>query len=81
VVARLGYSAIVIEADPKAAGILSDAAGVLSRHGIVVRQALADDPDMIPSAKLTLVVEGQVPGTVLAELNSLAAVRSVTVMK
>ena len=47
----------------------------------VVRQALADDPDMIPSAKLTLVVEGQVPGEVLAELNSLKMVRSVTVMK
>jgi len=81
VVARLGYSAIVIEADPRMAGILSEAAAALARHGIVVRQALADDPDMIPSAKLTLVVEGQVPGEVLAELNSLKMVRSVTVMK
>jgi predicted regulator of amino acid metabolism with ACT domain len=36
---------------------------------------------MIPGAKLTLVVEGQVPGEVLAELNSLKAVRSVTVVK
>jgi hypothetical protein len=79
VVARLGYSAIVIEADPRVAGILSAAAGALSKHKIVVRQALADDPDMIPSAKLTLVVEGKVPGEVLAELNSLKAVRSVTV--
>lgn len=81
VVARLGYSAIVIEADPRAAGILSEAAGALARHGVVVRQALADDPDMIPSAKLTLVVEGQVPGAVLAELNALPMVRSVTVKK
>jgi hypothetical protein len=81
VVARLGYSAIVIEADPRIPGILSEAAGALSRHGIVVRQALADDPDMIPSAKLTLVVEGQVPGEVLVELNSLNLVRSVTVIR
>ncbi len=81
VVSRLGYSAIVIEADPRMAGVLSEAAAVLARHGIVVRQALADDPDMIPSAKLTLVVEGQIPGEVLSELNSLKMVRSVTVMK
>jgi len=81
VVARLGYSAIVIEADPRAPGVLAEASGALSRNGIVVRQALADDPDMVPSAKLTLVVEGQVPGEVLAELNGLQAVRSVTVVK
>ena len=31
VVSRLGYSAIVIEADPRAAGILSDAARACSR--------------------------------------------------
>src|SRR5271166_493798 len=46
VVARLGYSALVIEADPRAAGVLAAAASALSRHRIVVRQALADDPDM-----------------------------------
>jgi len=81
VVAKLGYSAIVIEADPRASGILAEAARALAKHGIVVRQALADDPDMIPSAKLTLVVEGKVPGEVLGDLNSLAMVRSVTVIK
>jgi predicted regulator of amino acid metabolism with ACT domain len=81
VAARLGYSALVIEADPRAAGTLAAAATALSRHDIVVRQALADDPDMVPSAKLTLVVEGQVPGEVLAELSALKAVKSVTVMR
>lgn len=81
VISRLGYSALVIEADPRAAGVISAATGALARHRIVVRQALADDPDMNPDAKLTLVVEGHVPGDVIDELNSLETVRSVTVMK
>jgi predicted regulator of amino acid metabolism with ACT domain len=81
VVSRVGYSAIVIEADPRAAGIISAAAGVLAKHKIVIRQALAADPDVFPDAKLTLIVQGQVPGNVIAELNAFKMVKSVTVMK
>jgi uncharacterized protein len=81
VVSRLGYSAVVIEADPRAAGVISAATAALARHNIVVRQALADDPDMNPAAKLTLVVEGTVPGSVIEELNSIETIRSVTVMR
>jgi len=81
VISKLGYSAIVIEADPRAAGVMSAAAAALAKHSIVVRQALADDPDMNPEARLTLVVEGHVPGSVIDELDSIDTVRSVTVMK
>jgi uncharacterized protein len=81
VISRLGYSAIVIEADPRAPGVIAAATSALAKRGIVVRQALADDPDMNPGAKLTLVVEGQVPGSVIEELNSMDTVRSITVMK
>jgi uncharacterized protein len=81
VVSRLGYSAIVIQADPRAAGVISAATAALAKHGIVVRQALAEDPDMNPDAKLTLVVEGMVPGSVIDELNSIETIRSVTVVR
>lgn len=81
VISRLGYSALVIEADPRAAGVIAAATSALARHNVVVRQALADDPDMNPQARLTLVVEGSVPGSVIDELNSVKTVRSVTVMK
>ena len=54
---------------------------MLAKHNIVVRQALAADPDIFPDAKLTLIVQGQVPGSVIAELNAFRTVKSVTVMK
>jgi predicted regulator of amino acid metabolism with ACT domain len=81
VVSKVGYSAIIIDADPRAAGIISAATAVLAKHEIVVRQALAADPDVFAEARLTLIVQGQVPGSVISELNALKNVKSVTVRK
>jgi predicted regulator of amino acid metabolism with ACT domain len=56
-------------------------AELLSRHGTVVRQALADDPEMVPDAKLTLVVEGQLTAEAVAELKALRLVKSLKILK
>jgi predicted regulator of amino acid metabolism with ACT domain len=48
---------------------------------MVVRQALADDPDMVQDAKMTLVVEGELTGRAVEELNGLKLVRSMKVLK
>ena len=81
VVSSVGCSAIIIEADPRAAGVISGVTGVLARHGMIVRQALADDPDMVKDANLTLIVEGAVGGGVISELEALETVRGITVRK
>jgi len=76
-----GYSAVIIEADPRAAGVISAVTAVLARHRVVVRQALADDPDMVKNAKLTLIVEGKLSGEVIGELEGLDAIQGITVKK
>ena len=81
VVEVLGYTAVVVEAEPKSPGVLASVAEILSRHGYVVRQALADDPDMVPDAKMTLVLEGQLSGKAIEELNSLTSLKSIKIMK
>lgn len=81
VISSIGCSAIIIEADPRAAGVISRVTGVLAKHGVVVRQALADDPDMVRNASLTLIVEGAVGGSVIGELEALEMVRGITVRK
>ncbi|MDV3277369.1 MAG: hypothetical protein LYZ69_02740 [Nitrososphaerales archaeon] len=80
-VSALGYTAIIIEADPRSPGVMSAVTAVLSNHGLVVRQALADDPDMVPDAKMTLVVEGHLPGEAMEELNQLKNVKSIKILK
>ncbi len=80
-VALLGYSAVIIEANPKSPGVMAAVAEILSRHGMVVRQALADDPEMVQDAKMTLVVEGQLTGQAMEELNALKMVKSIKILK
>jgi uncharacterized protein len=81
VVNLLGYSAVVIQADPRSPGIMAEVAAILSRQGMVVRQAVAEDPEMVPDAKLTLVVEGQLTGQAIEELHGLKDVRSIKILK
>jgi hypothetical protein len=81
VVSVLGYTAVIIEADPRSSGVMAAVAEILSRHGTVVRQALADDPEMVPDAKLTLVVEGKLTAEAIAELNTVKLVRSLKILK
>ncbi|MDG7007932.1 MAG: hypothetical protein JRN06_06780 [Nitrososphaerota archaeon] len=81
VVSQLGYTAIIIEADPKSPGVMAGVAEILSRHGMVVRQAVAEDPEMVPDARMTLVLEGQLTGQAMEELNRLKVVRSIKILK
>ena len=81
VVSQLGYTGIIIEADPRSPGVMAAVAEILSRHGTVVRQAVAEDPEMVPDAKLTLVVEGQLSGDAMEGLNELKMVRSIQILK
>ena len=81
VVSQLGYTAIIIEADATSPGVMAGVAEILSRHGMVVRQAVAEDPEMVPDAKMTLVVGGQLTGQAMEELHGLEAVRSIKILK
>ena len=80
-VTQLGYTAIIIEADAKSPGVMAGVAEILSRHGMVVRQAVAEDPEMVPDAKMTLVIEGQLTGRAMEELHGLNVVRSIKILK
>ena len=80
-VSQLGYTALVIEADPKSPGVMAAVAEILSRHGMVVRQAVAEESEMVPEARMTLVVEGLLTGQAMELMNGLKVVRSIKILK
>jgi predicted regulator of amino acid metabolism with ACT domain len=49
-------------------GIVAKAASLIAQENIAIRQAVADDPDLTPEPKLTLVVEREPTGTILQKL-------------
>jgi predicted regulator of amino acid metabolism with ACT domain len=65
--------------DPKAHGILANSAMVLTRGGLGIRQAIVDDPELLPEPKLTLIVDKKIPGELIPEMLKIEGVAKVSV--
>jgi predicted regulator of amino acid metabolism with ACT domain len=74
----LGYSVIEIYADPHTVGIVAQAAALIAQENIAIRQAVADDPDLTPEPKLTLVVEKEPTGTMLQRILKIPGVTKIS---
>jgi len=74
----LGYSVIEIYADPHTVGIVAKAATLIAQESIAIRQAVADDPDLTPEPKLTLVVEKEPSGEILQKILKIPGVAKVS---
>ena len=73
----LGYRVIEIYADPHAVGIVTEASSLISQEGIAIRQEVADDPDLTPEPKLTLVVEREPSGDAIQKMLKIRGVTKV----
>jgi hypothetical protein len=72
----------VLEITPvnaKSLGILANAAMLLNRAGLSIRQAIVDDPELSPEPKLTLIVEKKIPGELIPELLNIPGIAKVSV--
>jgi predicted regulator of amino acid metabolism with ACT domain len=74
----LGYSVIEIYAESHSVGIVAQAAALVAQENISIRQAVADDPDLTPEPKLTLVIEKQPSGTILQKMLKIPGVAKVS---
>ena len=72
---HLGYRVIEIYADTHGVGIVAGVTALISREGISIRQAVADDPDLTPEPKLTLVVEKEPSGDAFQKMLKIPGVR------
>src|SRR5712692_6639842 len=76
----LGLGVVEITAqDPKAVGILAGASKLLAEAGITIRQALVDDPELVPEPKLTIITGKSVPGNLIQEMLKISGVAKVSV--
>jgi len=75
---NLGVVEITV-VDPKAHGILANSAMILTQGGLGIRQAIVDDPELSPEAKLTLIVDKKIPGELISELLKVEGVAKVSV--
>ena len=76
----LGLGVIVIAPDNAARkGLLGALETAVAEHGIIIRQAVSDDPYLTEEPKLTIITEGKVSGELVNTLTGIKGVKSVTV--
>ena len=75
---NLGVLEITV-VNAKSPGILANAAMILNRAGLSIRQAIVDDPELSPEPKLTLIVERKIPGELIPEILKIPGIAKVSV--
>ena len=76
----LGLGVIVIAPDNAARkGLLGAVATAVSEHGVIIRQAVSDDPYITENPQLTIITEGKASGELVDSLTRIKGVKSVTV--
>ncbi len=75
---KLGFEVLEIEAEPHGKGIVKDVAALIADAGITIRQIVADDPDIYPNPKLTIVLEKALPGSIVEKLKKNRKIRRIS---
>jgi len=75
---NLGVLEITV-VNAKSPGILANAAMILNRAGLSIRQAIVDDPELSPEPKLTIIVEKKIPGEIIPEILKIPGIAKVSV--
>lgn len=76
---KLGFESIEIRADPHQKGIVAKVATAVSERGIVIRQIVADDPDIYPEPKLTLILERRLDGATIDRLRKIKGIKEIVI--
>ena len=76
---HFGFGIIVITADPKTVGIVAKATTLIADAGISIRQVLAEDPELYPEPKLTLITEKPLPGNMIPKFLKIPGVKGISV--
>lgn len=74
----LGFSVIEVYADPTKSGVIAAVSALIAKEGVNIRQAVADDPELIPEPKLVLITERSVSGEALQKILKVPGVSKIT---
>jgi len=76
---KLGFESIEIRAEPHQKGIVAKVTEIIAGKGIGIRQIVADDPDIYPEPKLTLILEKKLDGATINRLRGIKGVREIVI--
>jgi predicted regulator of amino acid metabolism with ACT domain len=74
----LGVVSISVK-DASKPGIIERLTDCMARHGVSIRQAIADDPYFVDEPKFTVITDEKVHGALLEELQKIEGVSEITI--
>ena len=74
----LGLGFVEIRADPNSVGFIARVTKILANEKIKIRQIVADDPEIYPEPKLTIVTEGKLPPKIISELQKMKGIERIS---
>ncbi|MHC1604670.1 MAG: hypothetical protein ACXQTP_01680 [Candidatus Methanofastidiosia archaeon] len=77
--AALDWGVIEIEASSETVGIIAGVSTLIAEEEISIRQAVADDPNLFPQPKLTIVTEKKIPPRLFEKILKIKGVKKVTI--
>jgi hypothetical protein len=76
----LGLGVIVVSVmDASKPGIIGSVGNKIAEYGMVIRQAIADDPYITESPKFTVITGSEIPGKLIEDLRKIEGVKNITV--
>ncbi|MEW5902483.1 MAG: amino acid-binding ACT domain protein [Acidobacteriota bacterium] len=74
----LGFGLVEIRADPNSVGLVAKVSKALADEKIVIRQIVADDPDIYPEPKLSIVAGGKLPPKLISKLQGIKGIERIS---
>jgi len=76
----LGFGVIEIHANPNEVGIIANVTELIKIENVSIRQILADDPELYPEPKLTIITEKPIPNiTDKIRLSEIKGIKSISI--
>jgi predicted regulator of amino acid metabolism with ACT domain len=69
----------IVPNDAHHPGILAHVTTVIARHGVSIRQAIVDDPDLVEEPRLYVITEAPIPMDAIAQIRENTGIKSVVI--
>jgi len=74
-----GFEVLEIEANPKTIGLVADVSQVIKEDKGCIRQIVADDPEIYPNPKITIILNKELSGNALEKIRKIKEIKKFSV--
>ena len=75
----MGYTCLTIVPHRDQPGILAAITSIIAKYNVNIVQVIAEDPELYPTQKVYIVVEGELPGEAISEIMKLEFIKSLQI--